>query len=798
MFSKSSRLIAVLTSVLLSGFGLIAPDAAIAVATPCETTSTTLDSGVTVVTIATTGDCVWQVPAGVTSVEYLVVAGGGGGGGGGARVAACNLVGTPAALVRFGGGGAGGGGGAAVSGQMEVTPLAEISVQVGVGGAAGSPAGCVSGFATGGTAGGTGGNSSFGETVAQGGTGGSGGPDNGAAGANGGNTITPDDTFVGGTQSLSSQDCNFDTTSGCFAAPGGAGAGENGDNPILPDGKTDIYMGGGNGGDGFTWYEVTYGGGGGGGVRHCYSQPHDGLVQTNRQGGIGGAGGGGDGSLVACPSGSPLGTAGVDGLGGGGGGGRGNGSTALNQVNAGSGGKGGNGSVVIRYTAITSTLKTYEVSKDLVHDGENIDFLINGSSTDEFTFYGCYEDLSDGVSGTGQIPGAELWVGGTYEQSNSTSSPIHKERKFWYSFSGTVPTDCSWVTGEPDLYVEWTVLPSNYDCVDVGYLGDGESTEVGGVTVTATMNETLNFASVPGSYWLDAVTARGEFTLTFEPAINSLGFTAAANADSSTSTHEVIAIEGRDASENTTLTRTFDNENGFDLVYADSAVTELTVAYSPEEGEYASLLNICLLASIAPPAQPEVSGTVSKVKLDSASLNWSTVNSENVTSYKVMVNGKLVDTLDAAATGYVLRNLSKNTLYVIQIIPVTEDGDGAPFTLRFHTPNQIQKRIRFDAWKWQLKDSEIAKLKLLIKSLPAGSTNVKIQIVGRVKMDRDEPTEKAFKLAAARSKVVASRLKKFGLKGKYVLKTDVVNNWFVDSFRVAGVTVTYTPPLPQD
>ena len=66
---------------------------------------------------------VWTVPAGVTSVDYLVVAGGGGGGGG---------VPSPGAN-----GGAGGAGGFRSGTAFPVTPAANYSVTVGAGGSAG-------------------------------------------------------------------------------------------------------------------------------------------------------------------------------------------------------------------------------------------------------------------------------------------------------------------------------------------------------------------------------------------------------------------------------------------------------------------------------------------------------------------------------------------------------------------------------------------------------------------------------------------------------------------------------------
>jgi hypothetical protein len=77
----------------------------------------------------------WTVPAGVTSVDVLVIAGGGGGGGDT--------------------GGGGGGGGFKHNSSYSVTPSANLSVTVGGGGAGGST-------------GGGGGNSSFATLTAHG------------------------------------------------------------------------------------------------------------------------------------------------------------------------------------------------------------------------------------------------------------------------------------------------------------------------------------------------------------------------------------------------------------------------------------------------------------------------------------------------------------------------------------------------------------------------------------------------------------------------------------------------------
>jgi prepilin-type N-terminal cleavage/methylation domain-containing protein len=239
----------------------------------------------------TTGTTTWDTPAGVTEVEYLVVAGGGGGG-------------ARATYASGGGGGAGGlltASGFSVSGTLTVT--------VGAGGAGGidptdsGDNGEDSVFSTIIATGGGGGGSNGSSIGKDGGSGG------GGAGRNG---LTPGN-------GISGQGNNGGSGGGgaSYAAGGGGGAGTVGANgsgnygAAGGSGTLSSIMGG---------TSVPYAGGGGGGG---YSG-----------GGAGGSGGGGaGGSYSASP--------GTDGLGGGGGGG--------GYRSVGNGGGGGSGVVIIRY-----------------------------------------------------------------------------------------------------------------------------------------------------------------------------------------------------------------------------------------------------------------------------------------------------------------------------------------------------------------------------------------------------------------------------------------------------------------
>jgi len=244
----------------------------------------------TVVPFTSQGTTSWTAPAGVTSVEYLVVAGGGGGGG-------C---------------GGGGGGGGVRTGTLTVTPGNSYTVAVGAGGAGNSGNGSTgsnSVFASITSQGGGGGGSCFG--TANGLSGGSGGGAGGTSGAGTGGSGTGGQGYAGGnTFSL--------------AAGGGGGAGG-------PGSTSASAAFGGNGGPGsassISGSTQYYAGGGGGGL--------NGASGTGGTGGIGGGGNGWGSSY------SVDGAAGTTNTGGGGGGTTGGGSNK--------GGNGGSGIVILRY-----------------------------------------------------------------------------------------------------------------------------------------------------------------------------------------------------------------------------------------------------------------------------------------------------------------------------------------------------------------------------------------------------------------------------------------------------------------
>jgi hypothetical protein len=183
---------------------------------PFPTPTSTTPSPPTILSFTTVGTTLWTAPAGITSIEYLVVGGGGGSGGGYDT-----------------GGGGGGGGGMVLSGTMSVIPGNTYSIIVGDGGIGGisirSPLSETDGS--------PGISSSFDTIIALGGSGGyaSRYPVGGNNSAGGPGAINPGTASEGGRGGGSAGDSNG-------AGGGGGGSSGNGSNGIANTG--------GNGGSG--------------------------------------------------------------------------------------------------------------------------------------------------------------------------------------------------------------------------------------------------------------------------------------------------------------------------------------------------------------------------------------------------------------------------------------------------------------------------------------------------------------------------------------------------------------------
>ena len=278
-------------------------------------------------------DYLFTVPAGISTLDYLVVGGGGGGASGG-----------------------GGAGGVLMENDFSVTPGAAITVSVGRGGDGGTGGLSAVSLATKGSS------SAFGNITALGGGhgGAAGSSSTDVSGASGGGSrFDCTGSYCGagqiagiGTQGQGN-DGGYSTYNSYGAGGGGGGAGGAGLN------TTRNYIGG-KGGIGvisnITGADTYFGGGGGGGINNNHCQyvgvdANDNLTFHSTEpsingGGPGGLGGGGRGSSWGYSCGT-LGqmanaTAGTPNTGGGGGG------TDPEDINAGAG---GSGVVILRWVS---------------------------------------------------------------------------------------------------------------------------------------------------------------------------------------------------------------------------------------------------------------------------------------------------------------------------------------------------------------------------------------------------------------------------------------------------------------
>ena len=263
----------------------------------------------TIIGFTTIGTTTWTAPAGVTSIQVLVVAGGGGGGSGNNRC-----------------GGGGGAGGYIYNSSYTVTPGTKYTVLVGTGG-------------TGGTAniGRNGGNSVFDTLIAIGGGAGSGNyyaPSSGGSAGGGGSDQS---AIVSGTSGQGSAGGKGAYNGGFYTAGGGGGAGGAGGSST-----TSTASAGGVGIQNSISGNATYYAGGGGAAGQ-----NAGLAGTVAAAALGGGGVGaysGDGTANPAPGAVNGGNATYYGGGGGGG------STG------GAGGNGYQGIVIISYTSSPTSL----------------------------------------------------------------------------------------------------------------------------------------------------------------------------------------------------------------------------------------------------------------------------------------------------------------------------------------------------------------------------------------------------------------------------------------------------------
>lgn len=240
---------------------LVYVNTAVATNPVCSPSSSNYSSGgigYRVLTFTSTTVCDWTVPAGVTSIDYLLVGGGGGGG--------------------YAASSGGGGGGLLEATASSVTPTSTLTVTVGSGGAGGISTA---------TTGATGGSSSL--TVS-----------------------SPTPTATGGRGGL----FGFSQAGGA----GGTGTTSGGAGGRSPTSFPDSGTVGGNGGaSSITGTSLTYGGGGGGGI---YTTDASLAALGPLAGGAGGGGAGASANSTVVISNPVSGTANLGGGGGAGSSGR--------------------------------------------------------------------------------------------------------------------------------------------------------------------------------------------------------------------------------------------------------------------------------------------------------------------------------------------------------------------------------------------------------------------------------------------------------------------------------------------
>lgn len=370
----------------------------------------------TVESFTTVGNTSWTCPAGVNSVEVLVVAGGGGGG-------------------RYGGGG--GAGGLIYRNDYPVIPGTSYGITVGAGGA-GHPGDAQSG----GTAS-NGNNSIFADLVAIGGGGGgnynqsgSVGAQKGADGGSGGGTGSNGndarrqlEQHLGGSPVRGQGNRGGIQATG-YATGGGGGGGAGGGGEDAPPGGP-----GGRGGVGLefsiTGTPTYYAGGGGGGANNGYNS---GLLIP------GGKGGGGNG---LSPGGTSTSIDGAANTGGGGGGGADN--TIGGTTRA---GNGGSGIVILRYsTASTAGQTRYNTNRGAIEQYRkssqwNTDSLGEGIIKNGLL---CWLDANKYTSGTtwydlsGRGNNATLFNSPTYTQANGGYFTLDGSTQYMELPAATVP-----------------------------------------------------------------------------------------------------------------------------------------------------------------------------------------------------------------------------------------------------------------------------------------------------------------------------------------------------------------------
>lgn len=405
----------------------------------CESTVSS-SAGVSVVTSGndcvitfTSGSVTWTIPAGVSTVDVLLVGGGGGGGG---------TFDTAAA-------GGGGGGGVEELFNEAVTGGSSVSITIGSGGSGG--AGASGSY---GNPGGDGGATSFGNVSVAGGGGGAGGRTSGRAGASGGGGGGRATSYVGGAGTPGIGNNGGKNNSGDHkGAGGGGGAGSPGGNATSTTGAA----GGAGINSTIDTTAVLYGAGGGGASYNVTRTGSNGSANTGK---------GGDGA--GCGS-----------------------SCGRN------GGAGGSGIVVVRYAQIatpttttppTTTTSSTTTTTTTVPADTTAPILVSTSPVDGATNVSPVANLSMTFSEPiSAVAGKSLTLhktigGGVVEQMSVTDTSQ-------VTISGSI------VTINPTSLLEWSTI--YFVRVDTGAFRDSAGNGFGGIWAQTDWNFTTAVDPTP-------------------------------------------------------------------------------------------------------------------------------------------------------------------------------------------------------------------------------------------------------------------------------------------------------------
>lgn len=189
-----------------------------------------------------------------------------------------------------------------------------------------------------------------------------------------------------------------------------------------------------------------------------------------------------------------------------------------------------------------------------------------------------------------------------------------------------------------------------------------------------------------------------------------------------------------------------------------------------------------------------IAPSIDKTTMKNATVDWEiTSGADQITGYKIYLNGQLIETLDAEALSYKFTGLNKNTQYDVTIVPILGDEDGTEFYYSFHTPNQVVFKVPFDSNSPVL--TKFAKMIAVknIKNLPDSYSNLRVEITGWVNYLQPENfaiRQLARSRAAAVKKFMTGRV-----EGKITTRWRVPKSVTFQAYRVARVVITYTPDV---